>query len=167
MMKDEVWDHEMSMVDMKSQLAKSKEMVEYLYDCLDQQEEDFNAIVRYIDRYYAGEAASQKMIAKHYVRNRNGKGWFRQCFGVLRRTRSNLVPLFCTGKHAEWLPHVDKLIIEMLANRTPPSCIHANLYAMARVMFPDHIIVKELPSLKYIKDLRIPLYTVAMLLAAH
>jgi hypothetical protein len=45
----------MSMVGMKSQLTEYKEMVEYLYDCLDQQEEDFDAIVRYIDRYYAGE----------------------------------------------------------------------------------------------------------------
>ena len=71
------------------------------------------------------------------------------------------------GKHAEWLPHVDKLVIEMLANRTPPSCIQANLYAMAKVIFPNDIVVKELPSLKYIKDLRIPLYTVTKTLAAH
>jgi hypothetical protein len=57
--------------------------------------------------------------------------------------------------------HADKLIMEMLANRTPPTCIQANLYAMAKVIHPDFNIVTDLPSLKYIKDLRIPFYTVA------
>ncbi len=28
-----------------------------------------------------------------------------------------------TGGHCEWLLHVDKLILEMLANHTPPTCI--------------------------------------------
>jgi uncharacterized membrane protein YkvA (DUF1232 family) len=78
-----------------------------------------------------------------------------------------LIYLNGVGKHAEWMPHVDKLVIEMLANRTPPSCIQANLYAMAKVIFPNDIIVKELPSLKYIKDLHIPLYTVTKTLAVH
>lgn len=57
--------------------------------------------------------------------------------------------------------------MEMLANRTPPTCIQANLYAMAKVIHPDFNIVSDLPSLKYIKDLRIPLYTVAKSLSAH
>ena len=58
------------------------------------------------------------------------------------------------GGHSEWLPHVDKLILEMLANRTPPSCIQANIFAMSRVLQPEQDIVKELPSLNHIKNLR-------------
>ena len=58
-----------------------------------------------------------------------------------------------SGAHAEWLPHVDKLIIEMLANRTQPSCIQANMFAMSHTLQPEQDIVKELPSLKYIKNL--------------
>ena len=58
-----------------------------------------------------------------------------------------------SGAHAEWLPHVNKLIIEMLANRTQPSCIQANMFAMSHTLQPEQDIVKELPSLKYIKNL--------------
>ena len=36
-------------------------------------------------------------------------------FGAFNRTNKD-----SNGKHAEWLPHVDKLIMEMLVNRTPP-----------------------------------------------
>jgi hypothetical protein len=111
---------------------------------LDEQQRDFDSIVKYIDKYYAKEAASPKPIAKHYVPNKSSG-----------------------GKHAEWLPHVDKLIMEMLANRTPPTCIQANIYAMAQAIFPDYNIVKEIPSLKHIKNLRTAMYTVAKTLAAY
>ncbi|KAL3779114.1 hypothetical protein ACHAWO_005927 [Cyclotella atomus] len=113
-------------------------------NCLDEQQRDFDSIVKYIDKYYAKEAASPKPIAKHYVPNKSSG-----------------------GKHAEWLPHVDKLIMEMLANRTPPTCIQANIYAMAQAIFPDYDIVKEIPSLKHIKNLRTAMYTVAKTLAAY
>ena len=42
-----------------------------------------------------------------------------------------------TGGHCEWLPHVDKLILEMLANRTPPTCIQANIFDMTRVLHSE------------------------------
>ena len=72
-----------------------------------------------------------------------------------------------SGGHCEWLPHVDKLIIEMLANRTPPTCIQANIFAMARVLHSDIDIVRELPSLKHIKSLRTVLSTITKTLAAY
>ena len=59
-----------------------------------------------------------------------------------------------SGGSCEWLPHVDKLILEMLANRTPPMCIQANIFAMSRVLHLEIDIVRELPSLKHIKSLR-------------
>lgn len=58
------------------------------------------------------------------------------------------------GAHAEWEPHVDKLIMEMLVNRTPPTCIQANIFAMARVLFPEVDVVLELPSLRHIQKMR-------------
>ena len=33
--------------------------------------------------------------------------------------------------HQEWRPHVDKLIIEMLCNRTPPTCIQSVMVAFS------------------------------------
>ena len=71
------------------------------------------------------------------------------------------------GKHAEWLPHVDKLILEMLANHTPPSCIQANIYAMAKVILPGVDAVKDLPSLNHIKNLRTKLWLLTKTLAAY
>ena len=72
-----------------------------------------------------------------------------------------------SGAHAEWLPHVDKLIIEMLSNRTQPSCIQANIFAMSRTLQPEQDIIKELPSLKYIKNLCTVLLYITKALAAY
>ena len=54
----------------------------------------------------------------------------------------------------------------MLANRTPPSCIQANIYAMARTCFPQQDIVLDLPSLRHIKYLRTTLSLITKTLAA-
>ena len=34
--------------------------------------------------------------------------------------------------HQEWKPYVDKLIIEMLYHRTPPTCIQSVMVAMSK-----------------------------------
>jgi len=66
----------------------------------------------------------------------------------------------------KWLPEVDKLMMEMLANRTPPSCIQANLLAMAKTLTPGQDLVKEIPSIKHIRNLRTVLLTTTKTLAA-
>jgi hypothetical protein len=71
------------------------------------------------------------------------------------------------GAHAEWLPEVDKLILEMLANRTPPTCIQANIYAMSQVIHPTIDVVKELPCIKHIKNMRTVLSYNTKALAAY
>ena len=76
-----------------------------------------------------------------------------------KTTFSNVVHT-TSGGSCEWLPHVDKLILEMLANRTPPTCIQANIFAMSRVLHSEIDIVRELPSVKHIKSLRTVLSTV-------
>jgi len=55
----------------------------------------------------------------------------------------------------------------MHANNTPPSCIQANIYAMARALLPQHDVVIELPSLKHIKNMRTVLALVTKHLAAQ
>ena len=70
------------------------------------------------------------------------------------------------GAHAEWPYYVDKLILEMHFNMTPPSCIQASIYATARALFPFHYVVMELPSLKHIKNMRTVQALVTKCLAA-
>ena len=41
------------------------------------------------------------------------------------------------GGRMEWMPYVDKCIIEMLSNRTQPSCVQANMLVMAKITHPS------------------------------
>lgn len=66
----------------------------------------------------------------------------------------------------QWKPQVDKLCLEMLANRTPPRCIQANIIAMAHTICPHMKIVEELPSLKHIRHLGTVLAQLTRTLAA-
>jgi hypothetical protein len=42
--------------------------------------------------------------------------------------------------HQERRPHVDKLIIEMLCNRTPPTCIKSVMVAFTKVKILDEVL---------------------------
>ena len=65
-----------------------------------------------------------------------------------------------------WMPHVDKLILELLANRTQPSCVQSNILVVAKVIHPTWDVIKELPSRRYIRSARTVLTRVAKSLAA-
>eukprot|EP00956_Cyclotella_meneghiniana_P002231 scaffold2510_cov65-Cyclotella_meneghiniana.AAC.1 len=143
---DEVRDAQLNEKSYREKVEEYGEIIEYLSQQLEDQESEFDDILQFIDSCVGNTACepTPRVIAKHYVPNKRGG-----------------------GKHAEWLPHVDKLILEMLTNRTPPTCIQANLVAMAEVLCPDMNLVRELPSLKHIKNLRTALYTVTKTLAAY
>ena len=66
----------------------------------------------------------------------------------------------------EWMPHVEKLILEMLANRTPPTCIQSNIVAFCGHILPGHDIMEEIPSVKHIRNMRTVQLTIAKTLAA-
>ena len=51
------------------------------------------------------------------------------------------------GGHMKWRPHIDKMIMEMLDNLTPPSHIQTNILSMACRMNPSPNFGKELPCL--------------------
>ena len=55
----------------------------------------------------------------------------------------------------------------MLANKPPPTCIKANLYAMVRVVLPNQNIVIELLSLKHTKKLQTVLSLITKSLAVY
>ena len=67
----------------------------------------------------------------------------------------------------QWKSNVDKLILEWLANRTPPSCIRVNMVSMALAINPQSEIVKEVPCVKYIRNLRTVLSLVTKCLAGQ
>ena len=64
-----------------------------------------------------------------------------------------------------WKYHVEKLILEMLANRTPPSSIQANIVSFCSHILPGQDVVEELPCVKHIRDMRTVQLTVAKTLA--
>jgi len=70
------------------------------------------------------------------------------------------------GGSMTWMPHVDKLILELLANRTQPSCVQSNILVVTKVIHPTWDVIKELPSRRYIRSARTVLTWVAKSLAA-
>ena len=64
----------------------------------------------------------------------------------------------------EWGPMVNKLVIEMLANCTSPTCIQSNILAVSSALFPTRQVMQELPSISHIRDMRVVLKTVSKLL---
>ena len=75
------------------------------------------------DVMIAGMAPAPLQIKKRWVKIVGKKGGTIQCW-----------------------PHVDKLVLEMLANRTKPICVQANILVCAKVIHPNWEVVKELSS---------------------
>ena len=53
----------------------------------------------------------------------------------------------------EWNTNSEKLILNWLANRTPPSCIRVNLLSMALAINPNFRVLKELLCVRHIQVL--------------
>ena len=64
-----------------------------------------------------------------------------------------------------WKQTVDKLILEWLANRTPPECIRVNILSMAVAINPNSQVVTEIPCRKHIQNLWMVLSLVTKCLA--
>ena len=67
----------------------------------------------------------------------------------------------------EWNTKSDKLILNWLANCTPPSCIRVNLLSMALAINPKIEVVKEIPCVQHIQVLRMVLYYVTQSVAGN
>ena len=58
------------------------------------------------------------------------------------------------------------MVVELLSHCTPPACISANILTVAELIHPNHSIVRELPSLSFIREWRSILKGLTMTLAA-
>lgn len=66
----------------------------------------------------------------------------------------------------EWSESVTQLVLEMLSHRTPPSCISANILSVCKIILPNHDVVKEVPSVDFIRSCRGTLSYLTKLLAS-
>ena len=71
------------------------------------------------------------------------------------------------GGTQAWPHHVVLLIMEWLSNRTPPSCIAANIVSLCSIIMPSADIALELPTTCYIRTVRSLLVVVTKTLAAY
>jgi hypothetical protein len=109
---------------------------------MEQQLKEYSEVIR--DQTKLIDSFKPTIIAKQWVKNKGKK-----------------------GGHMEWTIQCDKLIIELLANRVPPTSIQASILAMARSFFHEHDIVRELPCLKSIRNMRSTVLRVTKSLAAY
>ncbi|KAK1740661.1 hypothetical protein QTG54_008756 [Skeletonema marinoi] len=91
------------------------------------------------------EQIAPKVIQKKWIKNPNGK----------------------KGGTQAWPHHVVLLIMEWLSNRTPPSCIAANIVSLCSIIMPSADIALELPTTPYIRTVRSLLVVVTKTLAAY
>ena len=54
----------------------------------------------------------------------------------------------------EWESTVTQLIMEQLANRTPPSCICPNILSTLEIIIPKTQIMVESPSIRFVRYCR-------------
>ena len=97
-------------------------------------------------------------IEKSWIKNLNKKGKIVPAT-VLMSCLTHNNTLWClsilvTGGHMKWNTNSDKLILNWLANRTPPSCIRVNLLSVALAINLNFEVVKEIPCVRHIQVLR-------------
>ena len=63
-----------------------------------------------------------------------------------------------SGVYVEFNINSDKLILEWLANCTPPSCIQVNILSMAMDTYHNSEVANMIPGIKYIKNMCSALY---------
>jgi len=149
-------------------------------DDLTEQLIEWKKIAQDMEQQYEAnfQSARPLTIRKKWVKNIGKKGEFVCVFHfhfiiyihIYLKFSHPCSLFFCyqyyVGGHMEWLPHVEKLILEMLANRTPPTCIQSNIIAFCGHILPGQDVVKEVPSVKHIKNMRTVQLTIAKTLAA-
>ena len=69
--------------------------------------------------------------------------------------------------HMEWSTNYDMLILNWLANRTPPSCYQVNLLSMVLAINTNFELVKEIPCVRHIQVLHTVLSAVTQAVAGN
>ena len=108
-------------------------------------------------------------IEKSWIKNLNKKGMIVPATVVMScLTHTNTLwclSILVTCGHMEWNTNTAKLILNWLANRTPPSCIRVNLLSMALAINTKIEVVKEIPCVRHIQVLCTVLYNVTQAVA--
>jgi hypothetical protein len=55
------------------------------------------------------------------------------------------------GNPRSWDETVTQLVVELLAHRTPPSCVSANILSVVQLLVPNVMIAKELPGIRFVR----------------
>ena len=145
-LKDEINDEQRVILELRSKVNEYEAIIDSMEQEYEDTCNDHRTKITSIETYYEEIIRNQspRHVMKRWVKNKD------RCGGT-----------------CEWLPHIDKLIIEMLANRTPPTCIQANIFAMSRALHSKQDIVRELPSVQHIKNMRTVLSIITKTLAAY
>ena len=95
---------------------------------------------------------------KKWVNNIEKKGklvWWKYFSLLVIGTYFNLFfSIDTSGGYMECNINSDKLILELLANRTPPSCIRVNVLPVAMATNPNSEVAKMITYIKYINNMR-------------
>jgi hypothetical protein len=124
---DEVGDKHNYMKSLEDKVSEYEDALDFMNNQYEDQEEEITDIIACIDNIYSNEMTklSSLFIKKHMVNNKNYNGavpllpYNAPSYAIISVSHD----LFDdnTGKHSEWLPHVDKLAMEMLAYMTQPA----------------------------------------------
>ena len=71
------------------------------------------------------------------------------------------------GWGLQWYEPMTHMVLELVLHRTPPRCIATNIFTVAKILCPHTKIVKELPSISFVKGFRSALYFFTKLLVSY
>ena len=54
------------------------------------------------------------------------------------------------GGGLDWSDNITQLVLELLAHRTPPSCISSDILSVAKVILPNSDVIYQLPGVELI-----------------
>jgi len=121
---------------------------------------DMEVMEEQLQEYSNINASLQNTIEEMTPTMRIGKRW------VKSQDKRGGHMEWTVGGHMEWTVELDKLVMELLANRCLLTSIQACILVMARSLSPEHDVVCELPCLKTIRNMRTVVLRVSKTLAA-
>ena len=70
------------------------------------------------------------------------------------------------GGGVEWNEATTQLVLELLAQRTPPSCVVPNILSVANILLPNYAAIEKLPGMNFVRRSRGTLAYLTKLIAA-
>ena len=153
-LKDEIKYEQTVVLELEEKQEEYENVIDHMNDEYGSNINEYKGIINSMDHYYENELEklSPNYVKKHWDDNMTRDDCGFMFLSVSPCHYHSYISFYLlkinTGAHAEWMPHEDELILEMLSNHTPPTCIQTNIYTMSHLLLPNHNVVIELPSLK-------------------